>query len=169
MNIKSTLRFAIVAAIFTVFFFYPVFVTVICLSLPVLSDFCKWVNTEYAAKPVSAYDELKSAFDDIFEEPEQPAPIDLHSLDSVIYDCEFDMTRETEWDIDEQDDASDEDPFAIEEEELVEEEVIEFSYRELQQLIKGYYSEDERASLGIKLNTKKAELEGWLPEEYTNI
>lgn len=60
----STIRFSLVCLLFVLFYHFPVTVTAIWLFIPIL---CNLLNA-YKPAPVSAYDEIKSAFDDIFED-----------------------------------------------------------------------------------------------------
>lgn len=66
MNVTSIARFALVCLVFALFYHFTAIVTVIWLGLPILSS----LLNAYYPQPVSAYDELKSAFDDIFEDVE---------------------------------------------------------------------------------------------------
>lgn len=187
-RLASTVNMFAVAAFFVVLYYVPVFTIVMVIGLALVSDLSRWLysqpgNADYHTP--DPYAELKSAFDDIFAEPEplalpapKPAPIDFDSMNEVIYGAQFDeMLRETEFDIDEPSEPTF-DPFAIDDDkqahiacqvladfEADEPEFIDWdamSYREVQLAVKDMYGKQERKRLGIKCNAKKQVLIDWL-------
>lgn len=60
----STIRFSLVCLLFVLFYHFPVTVAAIWLFIPILSS----LLNAYKPTPVNAYEEIKSAFDDIFED-----------------------------------------------------------------------------------------------------
>lgn len=72
----STIRFSLVCLLFVLFYHFPVTVAAIWLLIPIASSLLH----AYKPAPVSAYEEIKSAFDDIFEDVQhlpavKPAPV----------------------------------------------------------------------------------------------
>lgn len=74
MPFQSTIRFILVCLLFVLFYHFTAFCTVIWLSLPLLSDFFKWLQkldascqpTRPAPQTLTGYDAVKDAFEEIF-------------------------------------------------------------------------------------------------------
>lgn len=70
----STIRFALVCLVFVLFYYFTPAMTILWLGIPLLSDLFHYLHkldascqpTMPAPKPITGYDAVKDAFEEIF-------------------------------------------------------------------------------------------------------